>query len=142
MSQIYDAIKTFLEESQFNYDYVEDRKLFHFGLNVENGTVRVGINYDDEADYVFVNVYWDGRVPARAVPATLPVINEINCNTRFTTLCISDGDISAHTGINLDDSELSPKQMAVTLRMLVTALDDNIEKIMRAAWNAPTTPVN
>ena len=144
MSQIYDVIKSFLEDNQFNYDFVEERSLFHFGFNVDNGSVRVGINYDDESAFIFMFANWEGRVPARSVPAVLPVINEVNLTTRFTTVCVNDkdGEISAHLGVNLDESELSTKQVAVSLRMLVSALDDNIEKIMRAAWNAPTTPFN
>lgn len=144
MSQLYDIIKGCLDENELNYDYVEEKKFFHFGLTANNGSLRVGIAYDDDAAYVFTFVNWDGKIPPKSVPAVLPLINEINSSTRFTTLCVDDkdGELSAHAGINLDGTELAGGQLFVTLRMLVSVLDDNIEKLMRAAWTAPSATIN
>ena len=139
MTAINEAIITFLEESDFKYNFKEEINCFDFGLNVDNGAVQVRILSREDEDYLMVYAIWEGKIPVRAVPLVTPIINEINFNTKFTTLCVDpqDGELSCHCGINTDDSALSPKQVGVTLHVAVRALDDNIEQIMRAAWNAP-----
>lgn len=139
MTAINEAIRTFLDESDFRYNFNEDIGCFDFGLNVENGSVQVRLLAREEEDYFMAYVIWDGKIPTRALPLVTPILNEINYNTKFTTLCIDpqDGELSCHCGINTDDSTVSPKQIGVTMHVAVKALDDNIEQIMRAAWNAP-----
>lgn len=144
MSLLYETIKSTLEEVEINYDYIEDKRLFHFGINTNNGSARVGLSYDDDAEYAFLFSTWDNKVPKKGLPAVYPVLNEINNNTRFTTICVDpeDGELSAHCGINLDGTELSNAQVIVSIRMLLAVLDDNVDNIMRTAYNAPAAPIN
>lgn len=139
MGKIVDAVRQFLDDAKFSYDFDESVPCFDFGLNVENGTVQVRIIAKDDEDFMLVYVAWDGKVPARSVPLVVPLINDINLSTRFTVLCVDpkDGELSCHCGINTDESELSLQQVGVTLQVAVRTLDDNIDKIMRVAWSAP-----
>lgn len=139
MGQIVDTIRRFLDEAAFTYDFDAEVPCFDFGLNVENGTVQVRIIGRDDDDFMLIYVVWDGKVPPRSVPMIVPLLNDINLSTRFTTLCVDpkDGELSCHCGINTDDSGLSVRQVGVSLQVAVGSLDDNIDKIMRLAWSAP-----
>ncbi len=139
MGQIVDTIRQFLDEAEFTYEFEEEVPCFDFGLNVENGTVQVRIIGRDDDDFMLIYVVWDGKVPQRSVPLIVPLLNDINLSTRFTTLCVDpkDGELSCHCGINTDQSAISVQQVGVSLQVAVRALDDNIDKIMRLAWSAP-----
>lgn len=144
MSRLADVIKSALEEVELNYNFIEDKNLIHFGISTSNGSAQVGITFNDDTEYVFIFTTWDGKVPRRGIPAVYSVLNNINENTRFTTICVNpeDGELSAHCGINLEGTELSNAQVIISIRMLLSVLDDNIDNIMRTAYNAPAAPIN
>lgn len=140
MAEVIGKIREFLEESELNFDYDEESMCFHFGLTVDNGSVRVSIIGSDEDDFMVIYVMWNGSVPVRSLPSVYPIINDINSSTRYTTLSVDpkDGEISCRVGMNTDESVLSLRQVGVGLSMAVRTLDENIERIMRAAWSAPS----
>ncbi len=139
MAEMVEVIKQFLDESEFRYDYNEELKCYDFGLSMENGAVQVRLVARQEDAYFMVYAVWEGHLPVRSLPLVLPIINEINYHTKFTTMAIDpkDGELSCHCGLNTDDSELTVKQVGVSLQVTVKCLDDNVQKIMRIAWSAP-----
>lgn len=140
MAEIISKIKEFLEESEYRYDYNEEYSSFDLGFSVDKGTVRVRIVGREEEDYMIIFVSWEGKVPTQSLPSVYPVLNDINFNTKFTTVSVDpqDGEITCHCGINTDHSQLSVRQVGVCLHMAVNVLSENIDQIMRAAWNAPS----
>lgn len=139
MGEMNETIRKYLEEAEFSYNYNEEVDSYDLGLTVENGTVRTRLMGRDQEEYFIAYAIWDGKVPVRSLPLVLPLLNEINDNTKFTTLSVDPktGELSCHSGVNTDNSELTTEQVAVSLQLVVRTLDDNIERIMRAAWHSP-----
>ncbi len=139
MANITETAKRFLDEAEFRYNFNEERNSFEFGLKLENGSAQVRFICRDDDDYFLVFAFWEGKVPVKSVPAVLPIINDINFNTRFTTLTIDpeDGELACHAGVNIDGATVSTEQFGVSMHVVVKCLDDNIDRIMRAAWTAP-----
>lgn len=139
MSDMIETVKAFLDESEFKYEYREDISCFNFGLTVENGKVQVHIVVKEEEEYFMCYVIWEGNLPKRKLNVVFPILNDINYNTKFTTIGVDtqDGELSCHCGLNTDDATLSVKQVGICLQLAVKTLDDNIERIMRAVWSAP-----
>lgn len=139
MAEMVEVIKQFLEDSEFRYDYNEEMKCYDFGLSMENGSVQVRLVAREEDSYFMVYAVWEGHLPVRSLPMVYPIINDINYHTKFTTLAVDpkDGELSCHCGLNTDDSHLTIRQVGVSLQVTVKNLDDNVQKIMRAAWSAP-----
>lgn len=140
MTEIISKIRQFLDDSNFHYDFDEENGCFDLGLSVESGSVRARLIGRDKDDYMMTYVFWEGPVPVRSLPSVYPIINDINAHTKFTTICVDpqDGEISCHCGINTDESDLSVYQAGLTLTLCVKTLSENIERIMRAAWSAPS----
>lgn len=142
MTEITRVVRSFLEGRQYNFDFDEEKVAYTFGLSMDNGAVDVRIICRDDKDYFLVFAFWRGKLPVKNVPNVYPVINDINFSTRFTTLTVDpeDGELACHVGVNTDGLvEIPEHMMGAALHMCVTCLDDNIGKIMQAAWNAPTS---
>ncbi len=139
MANMIEVVKTFLDESEFKYDYREEFGCFNFGLKVDNGKVQVHFVVKEEEDYLMCYVAWEGYLPKRKLNVVYPILNDINFNTKFTTIGVDpyDGELNCHCGFNTDESTLSVKQVGICLQLAVKTLDDNIERIMRAVWSAP-----
>lgn len=134
-----DTIKTFLDDSEFKYEFREDLSCFNLGLSVENGKVQVHLVAKEDEEYFMCYVSWEGNLPKRKLNVVYPILNDINFNTKFTTVGVDpqDGELTCHCGLNTDESSLSVKQVGICLQLAVKTLDDNIERIMRAVWSAP-----
>lgn len=139
MAHITDSVRQFLDSEEFNYTFDEERNAFELGLKLQNGSCQVRFICRDNENYMLVFAFWEGKLPVKSVPTVYPIINDINFNTRFTTVTIDpeDGELGCHCGMNTDGIELSNEVIGVCLHVTVKTLDDNIDKIMRAAWNAP-----
>lgn len=141
MTEITRVARQFLEDREYNFDYDAERNAYDFGLRLENGSVNVRIICEDEKDFFMVFAFWRGKLPVKNVPNVLPVLNSLNFSTRFTCLHVDpeDGELACHAGVNTDGLVEVPQDMiGATLHMVVRTLDDNISRIMDAAWNAPT----
>ncbi len=142
MTEITRVARAFLQDRDYQFDFEEEPNSFNFGLRLDNGNVGVRIICYDDKDFFMVFAFWRGKLPVKNIANVLPVINDINFSTRFTVLTVDpeDGELACHAGVNTDGLvEITPDMIGATLHMCVTCLDDNIDKIMQAAWNAPTT---
>ncbi len=139
MADITNTVRVFLDEQEFHYNFDEERNAYELGLKLNNGSCQVRIVCRDKEDYFMVFAFWEGKLPVKSVSSVLPIINDINFNTRFTTLTIDpeDGELACHCGANTDGVEPSTDMVGVSLHVTVKTLDDNIERIMSAAWSSP-----
>lgn len=139
MGPIAETIKAYFESENYKYDYVEEKHFFKSGFNLQNGSVSVILDANEEHDYFFCHVAWRGNVPTRAVGAVAMVLNNLNYHSKFTTLCVDpeDGELVCHTGVNTDGTTLSIDQVRLAVDMCTDMLDKHIDEIMAAAWGTP-----
>ena len=132
--EIYEALK--LEEGLkvFTEDFEKSSAVW-LQFAVENGgTYRIYLISQDDDNDVEVRVFELAQISEEKKPRLLKLINELNCEYRFTKFTIDeDGDLNIAYDFPVDGENPAACACELVTRF-VHIIDEAYPRIMRALW--------